>query len=958
MKINMFYKKRYALVSLILLNLWANVLLIAQTTGSATQEKPVIVPWNFMSLSTTGVDSFLLQHPTYDGRGVICLIFDTGIDFSQNGLATTTTGDKKIIDAFDFANSCLLKFKKADKIKNKKGETIFTAEGLHSALKDIPSNAEQNEIYLAEINEYNWRNAAVRDFDGDGEAKSYFATMLYKTNNEWKVVVDTDADSLIKNENSIGNFTDQQEHFIFKQKNKSKAPMGFAAKIDGVTKQVNFICDVSGHGTHVAGIVAGYNINNEKGFNGVSPGTKLVCGKISCDSIDDITITGSMKRAYEWAGKFSDSMAKFRTPVVVNMSFGIGSALEGRAEIENFLDDFLPKHKNLFVVTSAGNEGPGLSTTGIPACASSVITVGALLPKGIARDGYAMALNQDILWDFSSRGGEVDKPDIVAPGTAVSTIPNHSYESRESGTSMASPNAAGIVCNLLSALRQEFPNFQPTQSLIKRALRASANKMKDYELIEQGGGIININHAYKTLKKWIETGFAENIQEYKVSTESNNYPDSRGSTAFWRSTYFPKGQDRQEFTVFRATSLQGDTTDFFRAYSLESNADWLSAVQKNIFIKNNQSAKIDCLYDETKMKTPGIYCGKIVAKRLEAKGAASEGEFEFELLNTVIVPYQFSADMNYSFTTPNYKLNPGVSKRFYIAMPNGALAVRFKLNVEKNSTSNVMGKVIDSRGLNVAYIPQATGSKPNSSSLISKEDLGDGIIEIVINADAYQGQGEPSEFSLTAEAVMMSVKTEVKKGKLKDELIVHILNNNNAVTNIDASYVQKGYMKTTYETINRDTFSMPLAMRKDDGALWATIKFNDNDYMKSTDIITQIVDANGEVQAQEAYNKNAEWLFVPNFMRDSAKFKLQLFFGASSYEIINHYKLEIIEKHVRPDEPKKIGGYGLYKAVPFIERTLYTEFKSLPTLQGFKPIYELKLKLDGEEQSINIEFSE
>lgn len=119
--------------------------------------------------------------------------------------------------------------------------------------------------------------------------------------------------------------------------------------------------------------------------------------------------------------------------------------------------------------------------------------------------------------------GEVDKPDIVAPGTAVSTIPNHAYESRESGTSMASPNAAGIVALLLSALKQDYPNWFPTQGLIKRALRMSATYMENYILIEQGGGIINVKNAYKLLRKWKESGFADNFQEYTISTESPNY---------------------------------------------------------------------------------------------------------------------------------------------------------------------------------------------------------------------------------------------------------------------------------------------------------------------------------------------------------------------------------------------------------------------------------------------------
>lgn len=48
-----------------------------------------------------------------------------------------------------------------------------------------------------------------------------------------------------------------------------------------------------------------------------------------------------MKKAFEWAANYSDSMAIKNIPVIVNMSFGIGSALEGRSDIEKFIDDLI-----------------------------------------------------------------------------------------------------------------------------------------------------------------------------------------------------------------------------------------------------------------------------------------------------------------------------------------------------------------------------------------------------------------------------------------------------------------------------------------------------------------------------------------------------------------------------------------------------------------------------------------
>ncbi|MCE2504473.1 MAG: S8 family serine peptidase [Chlorobi bacterium] len=87
---------------------------LAQEQGDSTSGLPYLPPWNFMSLSTAGIDTFLLDHPTYDGRGVVVLIFDTGIDPSIPGLQRTSTGAPKVIDLVDVSGSNLVDCYNAD----------------------------------------------------------------------------------------------------------------------------------------------------------------------------------------------------------------------------------------------------------------------------------------------------------------------------------------------------------------------------------------------------------------------------------------------------------------------------------------------------------------------------------------------------------------------------------------------------------------------------------------------------------------------------------------------------------------------------------------------------------------------------------------------------------------------------------------------------------------------------
>lgn len=926
---------------------------------------PYLPPWNFMSLSTAGIDTFLVKHPTYDGRGVLILILDTGVDMSIAGLVKTSTGEQKVIDAIDFSNSNVVTFTPA-KMRGQGADRTATDGSMDLSLKDIqrmePPPAG-DEIYIGGMDESIYRNSSVRDFDGDGDAGSFFGAILYRAADGWRVALDTDGDGSMAGERGIASYREHFETLQFAQKSPGlKSPLTFAANIDPASKSVGFHYDMGGHGTHVAGIAAGFGINREPGFNGVAPGARIISGKFSGDTASDNTVTGSMKRAYEYAAHLADSLQAFHIPVVVNMSFGIGSALEGRSDIENFLDELIPEHPNLYVVTSAGNEGPGLSTTGIPSSASRIISVGAALPEGIGRDGYNASLDRDIIWDFSSRGGEVDKPDVLAPGTAVSTIPRYAFQSRESGTSMASPYTAGVVALLLSAMRQEDSAWMPTQGLISRALRSSGTILPDYPLIEQGGGMINVNRAYQMLKSYRNSGFADDFQLYRITTFSPNYPDGNGTTAFWRSSYVPAGDWRQTFRISRyiPDRLAGRDGEFFRAYTLESTHPWLSTVQKTIYIRGRNDMQVDVLYDREKMREPGIYSGRIIGKRASSAGAAPAGEVEFELVNTVIVPYTFSPDSNYTVTTPMQTLPAGVTRRFYFAPPAGAAAVTFTLGVPKGSRSIVSGKIANRFGVTSNYLPQVKGTeRTEASNTLSLTALGDGVIEVVVQADAFEGAGGSSEFTLGAHCIMLSMMPAVERTGSARVLKLETRATGTEPVRGDFNYMVKGYGRVVRDTMKGDTWSMPVTMRKGDGALWISTTFTPEAYMRSTDILVRLVDNDGFVQAEEAMNTPSAWLFLPNFYReaDSTTFRLEIIFGSTEYESIENIPVEIKEHHVRPTDPKSLGGFGS-ELQPYIPRTLTTKLSSITgTPKGYYNLGEIGFKPRGSDQTISMEFT-
>jgi subtilisin family serine protease len=216
----------------------------------------------------------------------------------------------------------------------------------------------------------------------------------------------------------------------------------------------------------------------------VAPGAQLLALKVSLGAQGSVTTTGAMLRAMDYAIRFA---AGRRLPLVMNLSFGVGNEVEGRARIDRLVDSVLAAHPDVSLTISGGNDGPALSTIGLPGSAERAITVGATLPAAFLLRGPEGGRAEEVAY-FSSRGGELAKPDFVTPGMAYSSVPRWGAgDEVKQGTSMASPHAAGLVANLVSALAQEKRPIEAAR--LKRALMVTARPTPAGSYLDEGRGI-------------------------------------------------------------------------------------------------------------------------------------------------------------------------------------------------------------------------------------------------------------------------------------------------------------------------------------------------------------------------------------------------------------------------------------------------------------------------------------
>ncbi|MBM4389067.1 MAG: S8 family serine peptidase, partial [Deltaproteobacteria bacterium] len=330
----------------------------------------------FLSTDAIGAAQFLKNNPQADGRGVLIAVLDTGGNMGVAGLKTASTGEAKVIEARDFSGQGEIKLNYSDLSDG----TLRSENRWVKGVDKLPVKPSDGKYFVGFLEETKFRNSYVKDINGNGKLEDVFAVVVFKVKNEqgedFAAFVDRDGDGDISDEQQVYDYGKKQQPFTFEghDPQRMQAPMHCALNIEEGGRKVSIHTPDGSHGTHVAGIAAGFGINGKAGFNGIAPGAKILSLKIGDNTLSGgATTSESKKKALEYAAQYAREKGVF---VVVNMSYGVGSEIEGKSDIDKLADRLAVENPHLFMAFSAGNQGPGLSSVGTPAAALHIFAAG------------------------------------------------------------------------------------------------------------------------------------------------------------------------------------------------------------------------------------------------------------------------------------------------------------------------------------------------------------------------------------------------------------------------------------------------------------------------------------------------------------------------------------------------------------------------------------------------------
>lgn len=432
---------------------------------------------------------------------------------------------------------------------------------------------------------------------------------------------------------------------------------------------VSLVVTSGSHATHVAGIVGAHRTDDEV-KNGVAPGCEIVSLKIGDTRLKSMETQQALLRA---------AQALITTKCdIANMSFGESGAfgVENKGLFAEILRDFVIRRRNILFISSAGNNGPALTTVGQPGgTTTEILSIGAYVDAGAMQQAEYALVEHNVpsaATTWCSRGPAADGAkgvDVYAPGAAITSIPRYCLQATmmANGTSMSSPNACGAIALLLSGMKQEHIPISPAR--VYKAIRATAKSVDD----DLGTPFIQVDKAWDYIVEHKDK--PDQDAEFRTSVTPAGKPLGNPGTDR-RGIYIRERPQTQTMNQYNVTVKPtfGPFGEEEQAYNLQlpvslvASESWIQT-PSYVFLGGN-GRTFEVRVDASGL-SPGLHSAFI-----QGYDSDSPGRLLFQVPVTVTKPIEFAGP---SLQLRDVRLSKGSIDRRFISVPEGATWAEMKL---------------------------------------------------------------------------------------------------------------------------------------------------------------------------------------------------------------------------------------------------------------------------------------
>lgn len=758
-----------------------------------------------------GADAFIAENPTYDGRGVVVAVFDTGVDPAAPGMAITTTGERKVLDiidgtgAGDVDTTKIVELPEDGTLEGLSGLTLILPEnvtnpsgefrlGIKTAGELFPGyvvgrlQAQVEAEWQAELELL--EHAAERDEDDDlaaarkvapsdrtleqrnlvalDEARAkldanyarggpglVYDCLVWHDGEEWQVIIDTNRNGDLSDDQQLRPYGVAGEYGVFDV--HSNVTYGVQVYEGG---DLLSIVTVSGsHGTHVAAITAAHYPDQPE-RNGVAPGAQIISVNIG-----DVRLRGS---AYGPGERRAIAAAARHGVDLVNISFGGSSIYQDGTDHWSEGFKMLVERYDILTIMSAGNEGPGLSTAGTAGGeADLILGVGAHASAEMSKVLYnAIDESPDAALQFSSRGPTKDGDigvDIMGPGAAWASLSAETVSATDmfNGTSMSAPSVSGVAALVMSAAKQN--GLDPRPALMRNALMLGAKPIAGEAIFTTGAGMANASGAWQKLQALADEPAFDVFWDRAVT--GGSFVDS-GRGLYLRE---PISELRRQVRaivrpVWPESSGNNERYRFEEDLVLKASAPWIDA--PSYLHVANESLYLTVQMDIPEMSEQERRQGSVITSQLDAFVADQEelGPV-FSLPITIVRPADPAVFVDGVHQT-SITLSPAVTARRFYQVPAGMqkLQIKVKHTAEDPVARRFFLQVITP----AAKTPQSTYKgeevawlEDGEERMIEVDVRPGGVTELAFNQYFYTNSDSTLELELKWLGVGLSENTLV-----------------------------------------------------------------------------------------------------------------------------------------------------------------------------------------------------